>query len=312
MEGLPLYQSPYLPNKEARMPDKTLFITGAATGIGLATARRLHEMGWRVWAGVMPGQPSTDLTRDLTDRLTPVTIDITQAESVAAAAALVAEGVGSGGLYGLVNNAGVANLGSGVVAGASLEEAHQLFEINVFGTLRVIQAFLPLLHQYGPARIVNLSSGAVRVPVPTSAIYNMSKSAIEGLTKTLRYELAPFNIDVVAIEPGGVRTPMTANAEANIQGVWERMSPAVRARYEAPLKPAQINLVRQLESANAPERIAEGIIHALTTPRPRPRYTVGQEVRWLPLIQRLLPETLFERVLLGQFGLQRGAAIATE
>lgn len=290
------------------MADKTVFITGAATGIGLATARRLHELGWRVWAGVMPGQDSADLLRPPADRLTPVMLDITQADSVAAAAALVSEAVGPTGLYGLINNAGVAHLGSGVVAGASLDEAHQLFEINVFGTLRVIQAFLPLLHQYGPARIVNLSSGAVRVPVPTSAIYNMSKSAIEGLTKTLRYELAPFDIDVVAIEPGGVRTPMTANAEVNIQGVWDRLPAAVRARYEAPLKPAQINLVKQLESANPPERIAEGIIHALTTPQPRPRYTVGQEVRWLPLLQRLLPETLFERLLLGQFGLRRGTA----
>lgn len=288
------------------MHERTVFITGAATGIGLATARQLDKLGWRVWAGVLPGQPTTPLTVD--SRITPIELDITQDTLVQAAAQTVAAQVGEKGLAALINNAGVAHIASGVLAGVDLAEARQLLEINVLGTVRVTQAFLPLLHQYGPARIINLSSGAVRVPVPTAGIYNMSKFAIEGFTKTLRYELAPFGMAVIAIEPGGVRTPMTDNAEANIQKVWESMSTAVRARYEAVLRPANVNLVRQLEKANAPETIAAGIVRALNAPRPRPRYTVGQEVTFLPLLQRLMSELLFERVLLGQFGLKRGSA----
>ncbi len=288
------------------MGQRTVFITGAATGIGLATARQLDSLGWRVWAGVLPGQATHSLTNN--SRITPVEIDITQDDWVMAAARLVAEQVGEVGLAALINNAGVAHIASGVLAGVDLTEARQLLEINVLGTVRVTQAFLPLLHQYGPARIINLSSGAVRVPVPTAGIYNMSKFAIEGFTKTLRYELAPFGISVIAIEPGGVRTPMTHNAEANIQKVWESMSAAVRARYEAVLRPANVNLVRQLEKANEPETIAAGIIRALDAPRPRPRYTVGNEVTLLPMLQRLLSELFFERVLMGQFGLKPGSA----
>ncbi len=288
------------------MSDRTVFITGAATGIGLATARQLDQLGWQVWAGVLPGQDTSDLT--VGSHIIPLMLDITEAALVQAATRAVGDAVGERGLAALINNAGVAHLGSGILAGVDLDEARALLEINVLGTIRVIQACLPLLHQYGPARIINLSSGAVRVPVPTAGVYNISKFAIEGLTKTLRYELAPFGIAVTAIEPGGVRTPMTANAEANIQKVWERMSAPVRARYESVLRPANDNLVRQLDKANEPSVIAAGIVHALTTRNPRPRYTVGREVRWVPLLQRLLPETWFERLLIGQFGLTQESA----
>jgi NAD(P)-dependent dehydrogenase (short-subunit alcohol dehydrogenase family) len=287
--------------------DKTVFITGAATGIGLAVARKLLDLGWQVFAGIMPGQDQTALQTGKPAGLTVVLVDITSEASVKSAAGVVARMVGKNGLYGLVNNAGVAHIGSGVVAGVDIEEARALFDINVFGTLRVTQAFLPLLHWYGAARIVNMSSGAVRVPVPTAAVYNMSKCAIEGLTKTLRYELAPFGISVTAVEPGGVRTPMTANAEANLERVWSQMPAEVRARYETALRPANKNLVKALEKANPPELIAERVVFALTTKRPQPRYTAGKEVRLLPLIQKLLPETTFENLLLREFGLKKGS-----
>jgi NAD(P)-dependent dehydrogenase (short-subunit alcohol dehydrogenase family) len=286
------------------MTKDTIFITGAATGIGLATARKLDGLGWQVFAGVLPGQDTSDLQAGGT-KISPIEVDITDDKMVRDAAEFVADQVGINGLRALINNAGVAHLGSGVLAGASIEETRQLFEINVFGAIRVTQAFLPLLHQYGRARIVNMSSGAVRVQVPTSGTYTMSKYAIEGFTKTLRYELAPFGIEVTAIEPGGVRTPMTDGAEANIQRVWESMSPEVRQRYEATLRPANENLVKTLETANSPEYIADGIIHALTTDNPRPRYTVGKETRPVPILQRLLSEKMYERLMMGQFGLKR-------
>lgn len=289
------------------MNTKTVFITGAATGIGLATARKLDQQGWIVFGGAMPDQDVTDLLANASERLTVVFLDTTDDGLVNQAVEQVGEQVGEAGLYGLINNAGIAHIGSGVIAGVNLDQARALFEVNVLGTVRVTQAFLPLLHQFGAARIVNLSSGAVRVPVPTAGIYNMSKSAIEGFTKTLRYELAPFGIEVTAIEPGGVRTPMTANAETNMQKVWDSMSSAVRARYESVLKPVNKNLAKQLETANDPDFIADGIIHALTTANPRPRYTIGKEVTLLPFLQKVLSEPLFERLLLGQFGLKKGS-----
>ncbi|OWY22212.1 SDR family NAD(P)-dependent oxidoreductase [Sphingobacteriales bacterium UPWRP_1] len=287
------------------MNRKTVFITGAATGIGMVTAQKLDQMGWYVFAGVLPGQNTDALTRQVSERLTVVPVDITDETTVKQAAAIVQQLVGHEGLSALINNAGVANIGSGVLEGVAMDEVRRLFEINVFGTLRVTQAFLPLLHQYGKARIVNMSSGAVRVPVPGAGIYMMTKSAIEAFTKTLRMELAPFGITATAIEPGAVRTPMTHNAEQNLQKDWEKMSAAIRQKYEQVLQPANKSLVKQIKAANPPEAIAGVIIHALTVANPKPRYVAGKEVRFLPLAQRLLSETAFENVLLKQFGLKR-------
>ncbi|RMD98747.1 MAG: SDR family NAD(P)-dependent oxidoreductase, partial [Deltaproteobacteria bacterium] len=205
-----------------------------------------------------------------------------------------------------INNAGVADLAAGPLEGISLGEMRALFEINVFGTLRVTQGFLPLLHRARDARIVNLSSGAVRVPVPMAGAYMMSKLAIDGLTRTLRIELAPFGIEVCAIEPGGVRTPMTADARESIERDWAKMPEGVRQRYRPLLSPANERLLEELEHANPPERIAEGILHALMAKHPRPRYTVGKDVRFLPLAQRLLSERKFEEILLRRFGIERG------
>lgn len=288
------------------MNRKTVFITGAATGIGMVTAQKLDQMGWHVFAGVLPGQNTDALTRQVSERLTVVPVDITDETTVKQAVAIVQQLVGQEGLSALINNAGVANIGSGVLEGVSMDEVRRLFEINVFGTLRVTQAFLPLLHQYGnKARIVNMSSGAVRVPVPGAGIYMMTKSAIEAFTKTLRMELAPFGITATAIEPGAVRTPMTDNAEQNLKKDWEKMSAAIRQKYEQALQPANKSLVKQIKAANPPAAIAEVIIHALTVANPKPRYVAGKEVRFLPLAQRLLSETAFENVLLKQFGLKR-------
>ncbi|OWY25023.1 hypothetical protein C7N43_33540, partial [Sphingobacteriales bacterium UPWRP_1] len=254
------------------MNRKTVFITGAATGIGMVTAQKLDQMGWYVFAGVLPGQNTDALTRQVSERLIVVPVDITDETTVKQAVAIVQQLVGAEGLSALINNAGVANIGSGVLEGVAMDEVRRLFEINVFGTLRVTQAFLPLLHQYGnKARIVNMSSGAVRVPVPGAGIYMMTKSAIEAFTKTLRMELAPFGMTATAIEPGAVRTPMTDNAEQNLQKDWEKMSAAIRQKYEQALQPANKSLVKQIKAANPPAAIAEVIIHALTVANPKPR-----------------------------------------
>jgi len=292
------------------MNNKTVFITGAATGIGCATAKKLDQMGWRVFAGVLPGQSTNDLLQGASKQLQAIEIDITNETMVAQAAATVKQAVGEQGLSALINNAAIADTGSGVLAGVSISKAQRMFEVNVWGTLKVIQHFLPLLHQYGPARMVNMSSGIVRVPVPTSGIYMMTKCCIDAMTRTLRMELAPFGIEVTAIEPGGVRTPMTDGAESNMEKNWAEMSAEICERYKPALSVTNKMLAKQLEDANEPEYIADGIIKALTRKNPSPRYMVGKEVKLVPMLQRLTSERLFESILLSQFGLKRGVISA--
>src|SRR6185436_15948220 len=189
---------------------KSAMVTGAAMGMGMLMARKLAQRGWNVFAGVLPGLDSRQLTDGV--KLTVIEQDVTDVGMVRKGAAKVAAELNGAGLDLLINNAGIANIATGVIEGVDLEQAKRLFDVNVFGQVRVVQAFLPLLHQSRQSpRIINFSSGAVRVPMPCSGIYNMSKYAVEGMTNTLRYELAKFGIQVTSIEPGAVRTPMTAN-----------------------------------------------------------------------------------------------------
>jgi NAD(P)-dependent dehydrogenase (short-subunit alcohol dehydrogenase family) len=221
----------------------------------------------------------------------------------------VKQAVGDKGLYAIHNNAGIADIASGMIAGVSLEETKKIFDINLFGMIRVIQAFLPLIHQWGKGRILNMSSGNARVAVPTAGPYMMTKMGVEALTRTLRMEMAPWGIDVTSIEPGGVKTPMTHNADANMRRKWEVMPEWVRNKYEKTIRPANDNLLKSLDNANEPELIADKIIHALTVPNPKIRYVAGNDVKYLPLAQNLMSEERFENVLLKKFGLKRNSEV---
>lgn len=290
------------------MKTKSILITGAATGIGCCTARKLDKMGWRVFAGILPNQDASALFEGGTN-ITTVDIDVTNNDMVLEAAAQVKAAVGEDGLYAIHNNAGIADIASGMLAGVSIEETKTLFDINLFGMIRVIQAFLPLIHDWGEGRIVNMSSGNARVAVPTAGPYMMSKMGVEALTRTLRMEMAPWGIEVCCIEPGGVKTPMTHNADANMRRKWEIMPQWVRDKYERVVRPANDNLLKSLENANEPEVIADKIIYALTVKNPKIRYVAGHDVKYLPLAQNLMSETRFESILLKKFGLTRNSEV---
>jgi NAD(P)-dependent dehydrogenase (short-subunit alcohol dehydrogenase family) len=281
---------------------KSAVVTGAAMGMGMLMARKLAQRGWHVFAGVMPGLDTAELTRGVT--LTVIDQNVTDTAMVRAGAAEVAKRLGETGLDLLINNAGIANIATGVIEGVDLEESKRLFDVNLFGQVRVIQAFLPLLHASRQApRIFNFSSGAVRVPMPCSGVYNMSKYAVEGLTNTLRYELAKFGIQATSIEPGAVKTHMTANPVESTASIWDRTSPEMRQRYEAQLRPITEHLGKMLLDANDPDYVTDRVLELVNVRRLKPRYMVGKEVRLLPALQRLLSEAAFERLIAKQFNI---------
>jgi NAD(P)-dependent dehydrogenase (short-subunit alcohol dehydrogenase family) len=281
---------------------RSAFVTGAAMGMGMLMARKLSQRGWRVFAGVLPGSDTAELTQAAA--LTVIEQDVTDEPQVQAGARQVAQALAGAGLDLLINNAGIADIASGPVEGVSIEEGQQLFDVNVFGQTRVIKAFLPMLHQSRQSpRIINFASGAVRVPMPCSAMYNMSKYAVEGLTNTLRYELAKFGIQVTSIEPGAVMTNMTKDPINSTARIWERASPAIRERYEAQLRPITDALGRLLLTANSPDEVTDEVLKLAEAPKLKPRYMVGKEVRMLPLMQALLTESAFERLVAKQFNI---------
>jgi len=281
---------------------RSAVVTGAAMGMGMLMARKLAQRGWRVFAGVMPGLDKSELTRGV--ELTVIDQNVTDPAMVRSGAAEVTKALAGAGLDLLINNAGIANIATGVIEGVDLEESKRLFDVNLFGQVRVIQAFLPLLHASRQApRIFNFSSGAVRVPMPCSGMYNMSKYAVEGLTNTLRYELAKFGIQATSIEPGAVKTHMTANPVESTASIWDRTSPEMRKRYEAKLRPITEHLGKMLLDANDPDYVTDRVLRLVDVRRLKPRYMVGKEVRMLPLMQALLSETAFERLVAKQFNI---------
>jgi NAD(P)-dependent dehydrogenase (short-subunit alcohol dehydrogenase family) len=282
---------------------RSAVVTGAAMGMGMLMARKLAQRGWRVFAGVIPGASTAELTAGVT--LTVIDQDVTNEAQVQAGARTVAAALDGAGLDLVINNAGVADIASGPLEGVPIADAQRLFDINVFGMVRVLQAYLPLLHESRQSpRIINFSSGAVRVPMPCSGIYNMSKYAVEGMTNTLRYELAKFGIQATAIEPGAVMTNMTANPIESTARIWTNLRPDLRARYEAKLRPVTDSLGRMLLTANSPDYLTDEVLKLVDVAKLKPRYAIGKEITFLPALQKLLPETTFESVIARQFNLR--------
>ena len=177
---------------------KTVLVTGASTGIGEATALRLKGAGWDVLAGA---RKDADLERLRAAGVTPVRLDVTDPQTIAAARAEL----GDRALGGLVNNAGVAV--SAPIEFVPLDDLRHQLEVNLIGQVAVVQAFLPALRE-GRGRVVNVSSIGGRIALPMVGPYAASKFGLEAVSDSLRREVRPWGIHVALIEPGAVTTPI--------------------------------------------------------------------------------------------------------
>src|SRR3954454_13081417 len=197
-------------------------VTGASSGIGRTTALRLDADGYRVFAGVRKEADARELSQDGTDRLTPITLDVTHAGQVEAARQQVAEAVGDHGLVGLVNNAGVG--GGGPIEFMPLDELRRTLEVNLIGQVAVTQAFIPLVRR-AKGTIVFIASIGGRVASPFMSPYNTSKFAIEALGEWLRHELGPWGSDLGGGEPVSIDTPIWSKGAETIEDQFAKLTP---------------------------------------------------------------------------------------
>jgi NAD(P)-dependent dehydrogenase (short-subunit alcohol dehydrogenase family) len=263
-------------------------ITGASTGIGEACAVLLDGCGYRVFAGVRRDEDGAALRAKASERLTPVLLDVTDAVSVAAAAAVVRAALGEGGLAGLVNNAGIAV--AAPLEFIPLDALRQQLEVNVIGQVAVTQAFLPLLRA-GRGRIVNISSVGGLIASPFFGPYSASKFALEALSDALRGELRPWGLHVALIEPGTIATPIWEKSLAAADRLIARL-PSRAMEYYGKVIPAIRSQARASGKAGvAPEVVARVVHRALTARRPKARYLVGRGARIIPLIAALPDRT---------------------
>ena len=277
-------------------------VTGASTGIGRAAVKVLTSHGWRVFAGVRKAADADSLRQEFGDRVAPLLFDVTDAGAVRAAADNVRAALGGRTLKGLVNNAGMA-LG-GPLAHQPVDQIRQVFEVNVLGPVTVSQAFIPLLGadrslSGAPGRIVNITSVAGKLAPPFLGDYAMSKHALEAFSDTLRRELVIYGIDVIAIGPGAVVTPIWDKAES-ADG-----TPYAATDFSAAIKTFRDYFIAEGRKGLPAERIGEAIYAALTVPKPKVRYAVvpNRFANWtLPM---LLPKRVVDRLLAKRLGLTR-------
>jgi NAD(P)-dependent dehydrogenase (short-subunit alcohol dehydrogenase family) len=251
-----------------------VLVTGASTGIGRATALELARRGHTVLAGVR--RPVEGL-----EPCTPLTLDVTNAEHVAAAG----EEASRGGLDALVNNAGIAV--TGPVEYLPLDALRHQLEVNTIAQVAVTQACLPALRA-ARGRIVNLSSISGRVALPLYGPYAASKYAIEALSDSLRQELRGTGVAVVLIEPGAIDTPIWERGIRAGDALWASLPAIARERY-GPLQQTIRRLAQHAgREGEAPEAVARTIAGALEAQRPRTRYVIGRDARIQDVLQRVL------------------------
>lgn len=279
------------------MKQKVILITGASSGIGYDTATRLAKQGHKVYGAarrIDKMQPLKELG------VTPIKMDVTDDASMIAGVNAVMEAEGR--IDVLVNNAGYGYFGA--IENVSMEEARKQLEVNVFGLARLTQLVIPHMRQQGSGRIVNLASIAGKLALYFGGWYHVSKFAVEGFSDALRMELKPFGIDVVIIEPGGIRTDwgvIAADhlAESSKGTVYEQA-----ALNEANAMKYTYTRAKLLSN---PSVIAKAICKGVNKRHPKARYRTGMGSHSLVFLHWLLPSKWWDGLMrsLGKVRVER-------
>jgi NAD(P)-dependent dehydrogenase (short-subunit alcohol dehydrogenase family) len=275
-------------------PGDAVLITGASTGLGLATALELAAAGFRVFASVRSADSRAAVEQAARERDLPIEtlqLDLTDPAQITVAVQQVVET--AGGLYALVNNGGIGL--RGCLEDCSDEEIATLFQTNVLGTMTVTRAVLPTMRAAGCGRIVTVSSVAGRVSGWGVTMYGATKWAQEGFGEGMAQELAPFGIQSILVEPGIIKTERWQEHRGTAARADDRSSP-----YHDLFWASEAIADKIVErSPTRPADVGETIVAALTAEDPKLRYVVGRGAKVVIALRRHLPQGLFERLYYG-------------
>ena len=248
--------------RDFNLTSRIVLITGCSTGIGRDLAQRLTRAGYTVVATARKME-----TLDNVQAALKLPLDVTQPESIRQAIERIVQQFGR--IDALINNAGYAVRGA--VEEVPIEQAQAMFDPNVFGVMRMIQAVVPFMRQQGSGRIINISSVVGRLVTPANGVYSASKFALEALSDALRLELAPFGILVVLIEPGSIKTQFHATVEANARTIFANSGSPYQSLYR---QYEQVTADMRRQEAG-PEVVSKIVQQAINTSRPKARYLAG-------------------------------------
>ena len=268
-----------------------VLITGCSSGFGLLAALHFARKGDTVYATMRDTAKAGALEAARDKESLPihvVPLDVTDDASVAnAVRQVVAE---AGRIDVLVNNAGIGI--HGPIEDTDVAEVKEIFETNVFGAMRAVNAVAPTMRQQGSGTIVNVSSLAGRVVAPFGGIYSASKYAVEALSEALHYELHPFGIRVVVIEPGGFETRFGDNRRVSSRFTEGSAYLDLERRFEASLE-----RLPGRGGPGDPQVVAEAIYNAVQDKEPKLRYLVGQDAEMIGGLRKQMDDTQFEQTM---------------
>jgi NADP-dependent 3-hydroxy acid dehydrogenase YdfG len=280
------------------VPSEAVLITGCSSGIGHATATRLAQDGWKVYATARRPETIADLA-DL--GCETLALDVCDEASMNAAVAAVTEAEGAVGV--LVNNAGYSQ--SGAVETVPMDQVRRQFETNVFGLIRMGQLVLPGMREQGYGKIVNIGSMGGRLTFPGGGLYHATKYAVEAISDALRFEVRGFGVDVILIEPGLIVTSFGEVAAGSVSdpgddGPYAQFNRSVAkltaGAYKGPMS----------KLGGGPEVVAKTIARALKSRRPKARYLITPSAHLMVNQRRFTPDHIWDRIMRTQFPTPKG------
>ncbi len=281
---------------------KTAVVTGVSTGIGRQIAETLVTQGYMVFGSVRSQRDATRVTKEIGKNFKALVFDVTREDEVLASVKTVKKYLGNRKLDALVNNAGIAVIGS--VQGLTSEEFKHQFDVNLMGVFHCVQAYADLLgadqeREGQSGKIINISSVSGKTGMPFMSAYNMSKFGLEGFSEALRREFQFYGIDVAVIAPGPVKTP-----------IWEKFDPEGLTKRHSN-SPMREPLQRMLAYSDAmsdkgcsPARIADCVVDILSNRKEGARYTIDTTAGQQRILS-ILPTRMGDRMIGSQLGLRR-------
>ncbi|HLZ89495.1 MAG TPA: oxidoreductase [Puia sp.] len=267
--------------------NKIALVTGASSGIGEATGKLLAKNGYKVYGAARRIEKMEDL-KSFGVNILPM--DVSQDESMVKAVDRIIAAEGT--IDVLINNAGFGSFGA--IEDVSMKDARYQLEVNVIGLARLCQLVLPYMRKQRSGKIVNITSIGGKMATPLGGWYHASKFAVEGLSDSLRLEVKQFGVDVIIIEPGGVRTEWTGIAVDHAKNTSSKTAYKVLAQKVAQMEAASQNYAEPIE-------IAEVIRKAIEARNPKARYAKGSSAGVVLSAKRWLSDSRFDKMIMSQY-----------
>jgi NAD(P)-dependent dehydrogenase (short-subunit alcohol dehydrogenase family) len=275
-------------------PSRAVLVTGCSTGIGRATALRFAEKGWTTYATARRVETLRELEQA---GCRVLALDVCEEDSMVAAVKEVEREEGAVGV--LVNNAGYSL--TAPIEEAPMDEVRRQFETNVFGLVRMAQLVLPGMRAQGWGRLLNVSSMGGKLTFPGMGFYHGTKYAVEAISDALRYEVRPFGVKVVVIEPGLIKTSLGDTTTGHAAEALDAASPYATFHAKVVDRVAGSYEGAMGMMATGPETVARTIERAAASSRPRPRYIITAGAKALRATRVVLPDRAWDLMLRSQF-----------